>query len=161
MEGEHLNLELTESMLMENVEELIGILQQLKARSIQLSIDDFGTGYSSLSYLHRFPVNNLKIDRSFVCRLGEKGENSGIVEAIVTLAHQLGMEAIAEGVETPQQLNQLKALTCEEAQGYLFSKPLERESAEALLGSYAAMYTWSADEQRVSSPPCVDLSVTH
>ncbi len=100
LEGENLNLELTESMLMENVEELIGILQQLKARSIQLSIDDFGTGYSSLSYLHRFPINNLKIDRSFVCRLGEKDENRPIVEAIVTLAHQLGMEAIAEGVET-------------------------------------------------------------
>ncbi len=131
--GESLQLELTESMLMENVEKLIGILSQLRARAIQLSIDDFGTGYSSLSYLHRFPINNLKIDRSFVSRIGEKGENREIVETIVTLARQLGMEAIAEGVETPHQLNQLRALNCQKAQGYLFSRPLPRESAEALI----------------------------
>ncbi len=131
--GESLQLELTESMLMENVEELIGILSQLRARAIQLSIDDFGTGYSSLSYLQRFPVNTLKIDRSFVSRIGDKGENREIVETIVTLARQLGMEAIAEGVETPQQLNQLRALNCQKAQGYLFSRPLQRESAEALI----------------------------
>ena len=140
LEGQSLQLELTESMLMDNVEELIGILSLLRARAIQLSIDDFGTGYSSLSYLHRFPVNNLKIDRCFVSRIGEKGENREIVETIVTLAHQLDMEVIAEGVETLQQLNQLKELTCEEVQGYLFSKPLERESAEALI---AANHTFS------------------
>ena len=96
---------------------------------------------SSLSYLHRFPVNNLKIDRSFVSRIGEQGENQELVETIVTLAHQLGMEAIAEGVETLQQLNQLKALKCEQAQGYLFSKPLERESAEALISRYVQTNT--------------------
>ena len=134
--GQSLQLELTESMLMDNVKQLIGILNQLRARAIQLSIDDFGTGYSSLSYLHRFPVNNLKIDRSFVSRIGDQGENRELVETIVTLAHQLGMEAIAEGVETQEQLNQLKALNCEQAQGYLFSKPLERESAEALISRY-------------------------
>lgn len=133
--GQSLQLEITESMLMDNVEELIGILKELRARAISLSIDDFGTGYSSLSYLHRFPVNNLKIDRSFVSRLGEKGENREIVETVITLAHQLGMKAIAEGVETQYQLNQLQALNCEQAQGYLFSKPLERESAEALIAA--------------------------
>ena len=131
--GESLQLELTESMLMENVEKLIGILSQLRARAIQLSIDDFGTGYSSLSYLHRFPINNLKIDRCFVSRIGENGENREIVETIVTLARQLGMEAIAEGIETPHQLNQLRALNCQKAQGYLFSRPLEREAAEAFI----------------------------
>ena len=139
--GQSLQLELTESMLMDNVKQLIGILNHLRARAIQLSIDDFGTGYSSLSYLHRFPVNNLKIDRSFVSRIGEQGENQELVETIVTLAHQLGMEAIAEGVETLQQLNQLQALNCEEAQGYLFSKPLERESAEALISRYVQTNT--------------------
>ena len=133
LEGQSLKLELTESMLMDNGEELIDILSLLRARAIQLSIDDFGTGYSSLSCLHRFPVNILKIDRSFISRIGEKGENREIVETIVTLAHQLGMDVIAEGVETPYQLNQLKALICEEAQGYLFSKPLKREAAEALI----------------------------
>ena len=98
-----------------------------------MSIDDFGTGYSSLSYLHRFPVHNLKVDRSFVSRIPEQGNNKQIIETIVTLAHQLGMKAIAEGVETPEQLNQLVALKCDEAQGYLFSKPLEREAAEAFM----------------------------
>jgi len=133
LQGQSLNLELTESMLMDNVEQLLSILSQLRARGIQLSIDDFGTGYSSLSYLQRFPVNHLKIDRSFVNCMGENGENQEIVETIVTLAQQFGMKAIAEGIETQQQLSQLKALTCEEAQGYFFSKPLARESAEALI----------------------------
>lgn len=131
--GENLKLELTESMLMKNGEEFIYLLSLLKARGIQMSIDDFGTGYSSLSYLHKFPVQNLKVDRSFVSRIGEQGNNKQIIETIVTLAHQLGMKAIAEGVETPQQLNQLVALKCDEAQGYLFSKPLEREAAEAFI----------------------------
>jgi len=133
LEGQNLKLELTESIFMNNSEEFISILSLLRARAIQLSVDDFGTGYSSLSYLHRFPVNNLKIDRSFVNRIGENGENREIIETIVTLAHQLGMEVTAEGVETLHQLNQLKALTCEEAQGYLFSKPLEPKAAEALI----------------------------
>ncbi len=133
LEAQSLKLELTESVFMDNGEELVSILSLLRARAIQLSVDDFGTGYSSLSYLHRFPISNLKIDRSFVNRLGEKGENREVIETIVILAHQLGMDVTAEGVETPHQLNQLKALTCEESQGYLFSKPLEREAAEALI----------------------------
>lgn len=135
LRGEVLKLELTESMLMENVEYILNTLYQLRSRKIQLSIDDFGTGYSSLSYLHRFPVNTLKIDRSFVSRIGEKGENLEIVETIVTLAHQLDLQAIAEGVETLQQLEKLKALSCQEAQGYFFSKPLETPFAEALIAS--------------------------
>ena len=138
LEGQNLQLELTESMLMGNVEELIYVLSQLRVRGIQLSIDDFGTGYSCLSYLHRFPIDNLKIDRSFVSRIGEQGEHQEIIKTIITLAHQLGMEAIAEGVETPQQLNQLQVLNCKEAQGYLFAKPLEQEAAAALLHRDAA-----------------------
>lgn len=135
LESQRLKLELTESIFMENDEEFNRILSLLRSRSIQLSVDDFGTGYSSLSYLHRFPVNNLKIDRSFVSRIGEKGENREIIETIVTLAHQLGMEVTAEGVETKHQLNQLKSLACETFQGYFFSKPLEREAAESLIAA--------------------------
>ena len=126
-----LKLEITESALVDNVKKANIVLAQLKNRNIRLSIDDFGTGYSSLSYLHRFPLDTLKIDRSFVSRLGavENGEGGGqplqIVRAIVTLAHNLGLNAIAEGVETAEQLAQLRELDCELAQGYWFSKPLD------------------------------------
>ena len=128
-----LKLEITESAIMDNSESALAILQQLQCRQIQLSIDDFGTGYSSLSYLHRFPVDNLKIDRSFVSRIGEAGENLEIVQAIVSLGHNLGMTVTAEGIETMQQLARLRALGCELGQGYFFSKPLDSQSATELL----------------------------
>ncbi len=101
--------------------------------NIQLSIDDFGTGYSSLSYLRRLPVNNLKIDRSFVSLMKYDNENFEIVKAITTLAHALGMDVTAEGVETVEQFAELKALGCEFGQGYFFSKPLNCASVEAML----------------------------
>ena len=128
-----LKLEITESAIMDNSESALAILQQLQRRQIQLSIDDFGTGYSSLSYLHRFPVDNLKIDRSFVSRIGEAGENLEIVQAILSLGHNLGMTVTAEGIETMQQLARLRALGCELGQGYFFSKPLDSKSATELL----------------------------
>jgi diguanylate cyclase (GGDEF)-like protein/PAS domain S-box-containing protein len=131
-----LKLELTESMLVEKVEAVISTMSQLRARAIHLSIDDFGTGFSCLSYLHRFPINTLKIDRSFISRIGEENENLGIVKTIITLAHELGMDAIAEGVETQQQVNQLKALGCDQAQGYFFSQPLSGESAELFIATH-------------------------
>ena len=130
-----LKLEITESILMENLEVVTQTLLKLRERKIQLSIDDFGTGYSSLSYLHRFPVDTLKIDRSFVNEIQSGQENSAIVKAIVTLAHMLNMDVIAEGIETTAQLDQLKLLKCEHGQGYFFSKPLSREEAEALIAS--------------------------
>jgi diguanylate cyclase (GGDEF)-like protein/PAS domain S-box-containing protein len=133
LKGENLNLELTESMLMDRVEQLLDLLSQLKARGIRLSIDDFGTGYSSLSYLPRFPVDYLKIDRSFITHLQEKGDRSAIVQTIVTLANQMKLKAIAEGVEESSHLHLLQVIGCHEAQGYLFSEPLERELASALL----------------------------
>ncbi len=126
-----LKLELTESMLMEDIDEIVSLLDRIQSRGIQLSIDDFGTGYSSLSYLHRFPIDTLKIDRSFVSRIGTDGESLGIVEAIVTLAKQLGMNAIAEGIETPSQLKQLRSLSCQWGQGYLFAKPMDARTIEA------------------------------
>jgi len=109
------------------------VLDQLKELGIELCIDDFGTGYSSLSYLHKFPIDTLKIDRSFVSRIGEKGENLEIVRAIVMLARSLRMEVVAEGVETAVQLAQLRAIGCEYGQGYFFSKPLDSDAATALL----------------------------
>ncbi len=128
-----LKLEITESILMENIEAATKTLLALRKKGIQLSIDDFGTGYSSLSYLHRFPVDTLKIDRSFVSEIKSGQENSAIVKTIVTLAHMLNMDVIAEGIENKSQLDQLKLLNCEHGQGYFFSKPLSREDAEALV----------------------------
>jgi diguanylate cyclase (GGDEF)-like protein len=129
----NLKLEITESSLMENSESTISNFLQLKALGIEFSLDDFGTGYSSLSYLHQFPINSLKIDRSFVQSMETNSEKLGIIRAIITLARNLGMDVVAEGIETANQLAQLKVLNCHYGQGYYFAKPLDRESAEALI----------------------------
>src|SRR4029434_4040714 len=105
-----LKLEITESVVMENAEIATSMLSQLRTLGVQLSIDDFGTGYSSLSYLHRFPVNTLKIDRSFISRMSAGDENTEIVRTIMTLANNLGMDVVAEGVETQKQLAHLKEM---------------------------------------------------
>ena len=105
-----LKLEITESTIMERTDSVVSTLRDLKALGVQLAMDDFGTGYSSLSYVHRFPIDTLKIDRSFVNRLAADNEASEVVRAIVGLAHNLGLDVIAEGVESPEQLAQLKAV---------------------------------------------------
>jgi diguanylate cyclase (GGDEF)-like protein/PAS domain S-box-containing protein len=128
-----LKLEITESMVMENIDTAIGMLTQLKNLGVGISIDDFGTGYSSLSYLHRFPIDTLKIDRSFVTQMTDNSENGEIVRTIVTLARSLGMNVIAEGVETRAQLTQLHDLGCDFGQGYLFSKPVAPPAALELM----------------------------
>jgi diguanylate cyclase (GGDEF)-like protein len=125
----NLKLEITESVVMENAELAATMLKQLSDLDLHLCIDDFGTGYSSLSYLHRFPVDTLKIDRSFVNRIEEKDENVEIVRTIATLARNLGMEVVAEGVESEDQLACLKSLNCEYAQGFLFSRALPADAA--------------------------------
>ncbi len=125
-----LKLELTESILMENAESTVAILQQIKAMNVQLSMDDFGTGYSSLSYLHRFPIERLKIDRSFINLMDLDGETSTIVQTIITLAHNLGMNVTAEGIENVEQLQKLKKLGCEYGQGYFFSQPVNAATVE-------------------------------
>ena len=135
LDGHSLKLEITESMAMTDVESTIALLQRLKALHLQLSIDDFGTGYSSLSYLHRFPTNTIKVDRSFVSRMGDESEDAQIVQTIIILGHNLGMDIVAEGVETAEQLASLRELKCEFGQGFFFSKPLAAEAAEALLHS--------------------------
>jgi diguanylate cyclase (GGDEF)-like protein len=125
-----LKLEITESAVMENAEQTIAMLNRLKRLGVRLSIDDFGTGYSSLSYLHRFPVDTLKIDRSFVGSMEDGGENSAIIRTIVGLAKTLGMDVIAEGIETIHQLRHLQFLGCEYGQGYLISRPVPADKIE-------------------------------
>lgn len=133
-----ISLEITESAVMEDGSATISTLQQLKELGVTLAIDDFGMGYSSLSYLKRFPVDTLKIDKSFVSGLGHDLEDTAIVQAVITLAKTLGMHVIAEGAETPEQLSRLRALGCELGQGYYFSKPMPSDSASQALakGSY-------------------------
>ncbi|MEH1871626.1 two-component system response regulator [Nostoc sp.] len=123
----YLELEITESVIMENTNAIEIILEQLKQRKIKLIMDDFGTGYSSLSYLHSFPLDALKIDKSFVKRMQENKENMGLVPAMIGIANSMGISAIAEGVETQEQLALLRSLNCNFAQGYLFSKPIEQQ----------------------------------
>ena len=128
-----LKLEITESIVMDNVESASVTLDKLRALGVELSIDDFGTGYSSLSYLHRLPIDTLKIDRSFVSRIGENNENKEIVRTIIVLAQNLGMGVIAEGVETTGQLERLRELGCQCIQGFLVSEPLALAAAEKLV----------------------------
>jgi len=128
-----LNMEITESAIMEQVELASSALSKLKSLGIKLAMDDFGKGYSSLSYLHQFPFDTLKIDRSFIACIGDAGENTEIVRTIISLAKGLGLDVVAEGVETESQLFQLKDLGCHFGQGYFFSRPLSAEAAGALL----------------------------
>jgi len=133
LDATHLELELTESMVMHDVEQATAIMSNLKALGVQLSIDDFGTGYSSLAYLRHFPIDVLKIDKTFVSDITNSDDDVAIVRAIISLAHSLRLKVIAEGVETPQQLAFLRQHGCDQMQGYLFSRPLTADAFEELL----------------------------
>ncbi|MEO8294337.1 MAG: EAL domain-containing protein [Gemmatimonadota bacterium] len=135
LEASSVKLEITESALMDYAEASVLTLRRLKASGIQVQIDDFGTGYSSLNYLQRFEIDALKIDRSFVSQLGLSGENSEIARTIITLARNLGMKVVAEGIETEVQLEQLKGLGCDWGQGFLLSHPLKPFEVESLLAA--------------------------
>ena len=128
-----LDFEITETVAMHNAEESIGVMRQLKSLGIGLSLDDFGTGYSSLSYLKRFPIDLLKIDKSFVRDIPEDANDLAIVSAIIAMAHALGLKVIAEGVETQAQRDFLRDCGCQFAQGYFFGRPLPSADFEALL----------------------------
>jgi diguanylate cyclase (GGDEF)-like protein len=133
LNSQNLKLEITESMVMDDVENTIILLGKLKSLGIKLSMDDFGTGFSSFSYLHRFSMDTLKVDRSFVSNMSKGSKNQEIVSTIVMLAHQLGMDLVAEGIETETEKNILQSLNCEYGQGYLFAKPLNVEGATEFL----------------------------
>lgn len=128
--GKNLVLEITESMLIEQVEETHSLLKQLQTHAIGISIDDFGTGYSCFSYLHQLPITTLKVDRLFVCQLFDSGKTKKITESIILLAQQIGLKTIAEGIEDEAQLNYLKQLGCSSGQGYWFDRPLDPVVAE-------------------------------
>jgi EAL domain-containing protein (putative c-di-GMP-specific phosphodiesterase class I) len=130
--ADSLEIELTESMMMADVESAIETMRLLKAMGVKLSIDDFGTGYSSLAYLKRFPVDVLKIDRSFV-RDMVSPDGAAMVDAIISLAHGLRMQVIAEGVETLEQLDYLRGCGCDEVQGHIYGRPEPVQQVEALL----------------------------
>jgi diguanylate cyclase (GGDEF)-like protein/PAS domain S-box-containing protein len=134
LEARFLELELTESMVMTDVDHAITILRDLKQLGVQIAIDDFGTGYSSLSYLRRFPIDVLKIDQSFVADITLEEDGAAIVRTIISLAHSLRLQVVAEGVETMEQLAYLRAHGCDQAQGYLFSRPVAAPEFETLIG---------------------------
>jgi predicted signal transduction protein with EAL and GGDEF domain len=133
-----LALEITESVMIRDAENAVRVMRELRALGVRLQMDDFGTGYSSLSCLHQFPLNCLKIDRSFIENLGERRDYAAVVQAIIQLARNLGMQLVAEGIERPEQVAMLQAMECDRAQGYLFSRPVDVHEAEAFIRSRLA-----------------------
>jgi diguanylate cyclase (GGDEF)-like protein/PAS domain S-box-containing protein len=157
-----LKLEITESIVMDNIESTSSTLKKLRALGVELSIDDFGTGYSSLSYLHRLPIDALKIDRSFVSRIGENNENKEIVRTIIMLAQNLGMGVIAEGVEKKEQLDLLRELGCQSVQGFLVSRPLDADSADRfILSSLSQMGGLQQRDELSGNDPYESLASTY
>jgi diguanylate cyclase (GGDEF)-like protein len=133
LDPSHLELEITESVVMQNADRAAALLRELRAMGLHLAIDDFGTGYSSLGYLKRFPVNTVKIDRSFITDIPSDPDDIAITRAVIAMAHSLRLQVTAEGVETNAQLDFLAKLGCEQMQGYLFSKPLPADVFESWL----------------------------
>jgi EAL domain-containing protein (putative c-di-GMP-specific phosphodiesterase class I) len=133
---ERLELELTETMVMENAAETRNILGQLRELGVSLAIDDFGTGYSSLVYLKQLPIDMLKIDKGFIADLTSDADDEAITTTIITMAHSLGLSVIAEGVETQQQLDFLREHDCDEIQGFWLSQPLDEANCRAFIHSW-------------------------
>jgi diguanylate cyclase (GGDEF)-like protein len=137
-QGLGLDLEITESAIMTDVERMVGALEELSKANVLIALDDFGTGYSSLSLLAKLPLHQIKIDRSFIAELGTKLKSTAVVEAMIRMAHTFGMQTIAEGIETAEQLGRLRALGCDVGQGYLFSRPVSAQELPAFLAARAA-----------------------
>jgi EAL domain-containing protein (putative c-di-GMP-specific phosphodiesterase class I) len=133
-----LEVEITESVLMQDNDATVAVLHQMRELGVRISMDDFGTGYSSLSYLRQFPFDKIKIDRSFVRDLAERGDSLSIVRAVTGLGSSLGMATTAEGVETAEQLTVLRAEGCTEVQGYIFSPPRPAQEIAKLLKQFGA-----------------------
>jgi Amt family ammonium transporter len=148
-----LELEITESVVMDQSEASVERLRGLRALGVKLALDDFGTGYSSLSYLRQLPLDTIKIDRSFVSAIGTDLESTPIVQAVIALAHGLGINVVAEGIESEAQLAALRELGCDRAQGYLFSHPLPGPELEALLAASAGSRAVLARPRGARRPP--------
>jgi diguanylate cyclase (GGDEF)-like protein/PAS domain S-box-containing protein len=159
--ADQLKLEVTESTVMEHSDRSLKILSELDALGVALSTDDFGTGYSSLSYLQKFPFERLKIDRSFIKIMDEDAKSGAIVKTILMLGENLGIEVVAEGIESAAQLEKLRELGCRAGQGYLFSRPIDRESVEALIESGANVYGDRQDLKLMSSSTVLELTDLH
>jgi EAL domain-containing protein (putative c-di-GMP-specific phosphodiesterase class I) len=139
-----LELEITESTIMDDIDAASSTMRELHCSGVRISIDDFGTGYSSLSHLKRFPINTVKIDRSFIRDITTDSDDAAIVSAIIAMAHNMGLRVIAEGVETREQLEHLKTLDCDEVQGFLFSPPIPHEDAGEFVGKSVDVLLQSA-----------------
>jgi EAL domain-containing protein (putative c-di-GMP-specific phosphodiesterase class I) len=146
-----LELEITESTIMQDIDAASSTMRALHCSGMRISIDDFGTGYSSLNHLKRFPINTVKIDRSFIRDITSDSDDAAIVSAIISMAHSMGLRVIAEGVETEQQLNVLRELHCNEIQGFLFSPPVPHDVATALLDQTIESRLQVASRQQVTS----------
>ncbi|HBI68454.1 MAG TPA: signaling protein, partial [Massilia sp.] len=156
---ELLELEVTESLIMRDLQKAVDKMRELKAMGVSLSVDDFGTGYSSLSALKSFPISRLKIDKSFVSELAENPDDQAIAMAVISLGHKLNLKVIAEGVETEQQCAFLRENECDEMQGYLFSKPVTAGEIEDMLEQYVAQPGACARLQLVASQPRAALAL--
>jgi EAL domain-containing protein (putative c-di-GMP-specific phosphodiesterase class I) len=157
LDSHQLKLEVTESTVMEHSEKSMKILSELDVLGVSLSTDDFGTGYSSLSYLQRFPFDRLKIDRSFVNIMDESEKSSLIVKTILMLGENLGIEVVAEGIETAAHLEKLRTLGCKSGQGYLFSRPIDREAAEEFLAAGANVFSGNPSLQFRTPAPIIEV----
>jgi EAL domain-containing protein (putative c-di-GMP-specific phosphodiesterase class I) len=157
LEPSRLQLEITESVVMADTEYAADMLRGLKGLGVKIAVDDFGTGYSSLSFLRRFPLDELKIDKEFVDGLGRSDQDEAIVRLVIDLSHALGLEAVAEGVETAEQLARLREMGCDQAQGYYFWESLRRRSggATSRVFALAAQPPWSdwSPSKSVGAPP--------
>jgi EAL domain-containing protein (putative c-di-GMP-specific phosphodiesterase class I) len=158
VEARWLKLELTESMVMEDRVRAVEVLDRLHAMGVSLSIDDFGTGYSSLAYLKRLPVDEIKIDKSFILHMAVDGNDALIARSTVDLGHNLGLRVVAEGVETPEVWSQLEAMGCDIAQGYLISRPLPAEELTRWLTNWANRHTGATGSKRLAAPSAEPVS---
>jgi EAL domain-containing protein (putative c-di-GMP-specific phosphodiesterase class I) len=155
-----LQLEITESMVMQNVERGINVLDAIQSRGVRLAIDDFGTGYSSMSLMKQFPIDTIKIDRSFVRDLAENEQDRAITTAIISMGKALGLTVVAEGVETSEQDAFLRRRECDELQGYLFSKPVPADEIPPMLAPVVASPTLQPRRKEKPEPPAPERTAT-